>query len=161
MMTLWPSERDICSPISRATVSVPPPAAKGTTSVMVFTAGCASAGREGADIRRAMPARAGVQSRLITGAASRAGSRCVTRVPVLDKPDQVQAGGEGNGIEPSPHGPPNPTGHMRNLEADSHTPERNESHNLDSPRLRGHHQPVPRDAASADGRPELKPEMAT
>src|SRR3954447_17327447 len=71
MITLWPRVRDICSPISRATVSVPPPAAKGTTSVTVFGAGCARAGGENAESRRAKLARVILQRRAITGASSK------------------------------------------------------------------------------------------
>src|SRR5436305_9407903 len=43
MMTERPSARDICSPMRRATVSVPPPAAYGTTSVTGLDAGSAPA----------------------------------------------------------------------------------------------------------------------
>src|SRR3954447_24426940 len=41
MITLRRSERAMCSLIRRATVSVPPPAAYGTTSVTGLEAGCA------------------------------------------------------------------------------------------------------------------------
>src|SRR4051794_1253724 len=63
MMMVWPSVRDICSPIRRATVSVPPPAAKGTTNVTVFPLDCASAGIANRDIKRAKPVRALPKSR--------------------------------------------------------------------------------------------------
>src|SRR4051794_29628028 len=63
MMMVWPSVRDICSPIRRATVSVPPPAAKGTTNVTVFALDCASAGIANRDIKRAKPVRALLKSR--------------------------------------------------------------------------------------------------
>jgi hypothetical protein len=108
-----------------------------------------------------MPARTVVQSRLITGASSRVYLAALRRCQSLTSLIRFRPAERGNGIEASPNGPPNPTGHMRNLEADFHTPGRNESHNLDTRRLRDHHQPVPRDAAGTDGRPELKPEMAT
>src|SRR5258707_1260856 len=70
MIMVWPSVRDICSPIRRATVSVPPPAANGTTNVTVFGLGCAWAGIESADIKRPKPVRALLQSRLTTIAPS-------------------------------------------------------------------------------------------
>src|SRR5882762_8823064 len=82
MIMVWPSVRDICSPIRRATVSVPPPAAKGTTNVTVFGLDCAWAGIESAAIKRPKPVRALLQSRLTTIASLQACSFVVIRADV-------------------------------------------------------------------------------